>query len=190
MFPQLSREMRLLKIIAWVWLPSALLGGCSDGRIDALLEEIPRGLTSGAPAPAYAARTLAGDSLRLSALQGQVVLLNVWATWCKPCLEEFPTLEALHNEFASAGLRVVGVSIDHEDPAELQRFLDQHAVSYLNLHDKQDRLEKTFGWGRGVPKSVLIDSQGRVAHFWSGGVPPANFAAREALRDTIRALLP
>src|SRR5687768_8953531 len=66
----------------------------------------------GAPAPVYATETLAGDSIALADLRGKVVLLNVWATWCHPCREEIPELQALHAKHRDAGLEVVGVSID------------------------------------------------------------------------------
>ncbi|MGH7462585.1 MAG: TlpA disulfide reductase family protein, partial [Longimicrobiales bacterium] len=71
-----------------------------------------RALQAGDTAPKFAAVTLAGDTVSLSALRGRAVLLNVWATWCIPCRDEMPALETLHRERANDGLRVVSVSID------------------------------------------------------------------------------
>src|SRR5690606_26638926 len=69
-------------------------------------------LAIGAPAPAYAAQRMDGTPIALADLKGEVVMLNVWATWCKPCREEIPALDSLHREFGPRGFRVVGVSID------------------------------------------------------------------------------
>jgi thiol-disulfide isomerase/thioredoxin len=65
------------------------------------------------PAPDYAAAMLDGQGdLSLAALRGEVVLLNTWATWCRPCREEMPLLQQLRQDYGDQGLRVVGVSID------------------------------------------------------------------------------
>src|SRR3970282_2264019 len=80
-------------------------------------------LDVGSRAPRYAAATLAGDSIRLDELRDTIVLVNVWATWCSPCIWEMPALQRLHEALASAGLRVVAVSVDNAafgaDPAQL-----------------------------------------------------------------------
>src|SRR5690554_3942099 len=69
-------------------------------------------LETGARAPAFSARTLDGGTASLDSLRGKVVLLNVWATWCAPCVKEMPALERLHRELAAEGLAVIGVNVD------------------------------------------------------------------------------
>src|SRR5690606_12874969 len=69
-------------------------------------------LETGARAPAFEALTLDGHPATLEQLRGKVVLLNVWATWCAPCVEEMPALERLHRELAPEGLAVIGVNVD------------------------------------------------------------------------------
>ncbi|MBL8947695.1 MAG: TlpA family protein disulfide reductase, partial [Myxococcales bacterium] len=67
---------------------------------------------TGTQAPALVGKTLDGEPFDLASMRGQVVLLNVWATWCQPCREELPELERLHELYASRGFSVVGVSVD------------------------------------------------------------------------------
>jgi hypothetical protein len=74
--------------------------------------------------------------------------------------------------------------------ADLGEFLTENRVIHLNLRDTAGRLQRTFGWSRGVPHSILIDREGRVAHYWSGGLPPDDELVLRALADTIIALLP
>ncbi len=91
----------------------ALLGGGLFGATRLLGDELfPVGV--GSAAPPFAARTLeaAPRTKTLADYRGQVVLLNVWATWCPPCREEMPSIQALHEAYGPAGLKVVAVSID------------------------------------------------------------------------------
>ena len=122
----------------------------------------------GAPAPAYGAPTLAGDTVTLASLRGAPVLLNVWATWCHPCQEEMPDLETIHEEFADRGLRVVGISIDQQrDADEIERFLAEHAIRFMILHDATSTVSHTFRTV-GVPETFLIDADGVLRHRWIG----------------------
>lgn len=181
--PTLRRGGRSLLLLALVAIP-----GCEGPTVQSR-ELLATALAVGMPAPPYEGTTLGGDTLRLEALRGQVVLFNAWATWCHPCIEELPVLQMLHERFEPQGLRMVGVSIDRDEPRELQRFLDSHGVTYINLQDRQWDLSRTFGWGAGVPRSLLIDREGKVALFWIGGVSPENSVAIAFLADTIAALL-
>jgi cytochrome c-type biogenesis protein len=116
----------------------------------------------GSQVPAYAAPTLAGDTVSLASLQGKPVLLNVWATWCPPCRKEMPDLEALHEKYAPAGLQVVGISIDAAGSDEqVRQFLEEYGVSYRILRDPGDRISSIFV-SQGVPVTVLIGADGTV----------------------------
>ena len=120
------------------------------------------------PAPAYGAPTLAGDTVTLASLRGAPVLLNVWATWCHPCQDEMPDLQRLQDEFASRGLRVVGVSIDQaraED--DVRRFMEDYRIDFLVLHDAASTISHTFRTA-GVPETFLIDADGVLRRRWIG----------------------
>ena len=162
-------------------LPLSILAvACSDPG------EAYRPLAAGDPAPAYAAADLSGDTLSLSALRGQAVLLNVWATWCAPCRHEMPGLQALHERYAGRGLRVVGVSVDtrgSDDP--IRRFVDEFGISFTILFDPADAVSRRFRINA-VPETFLIDAQGRIVHHWIGQFEP--LAANSLLR--VEAVLP
>ncbi|MEY4608839.1 MAG: hypothetical protein RL625_1056 [Gemmatimonadota bacterium] len=114
----------------------------------------------GAPVPAYASRSVEGDTATLTDRQGKVVLLNIWATWCKPCREEIPALETLFQRHRADGFEVIGVSIDAPSEAErLRPFVTDLGASYTLWHDPDDRISSTF-LALGVPASYLIDREG------------------------------
>lgn len=125
-------------------------------------QESARAADVGATAPAYAATTLAGDSASLAALRGRAVLLNVWATWCHPCREEIPVLQALHERHAGDGLEVVGVSIDvSSERAAVGEFVQEFAMTYPVWLDPEGRVTNAFP-AVGVPATFLIDREGTV----------------------------
>lgn len=101
----------------------------------------------------------------LSDYDGRPLLINFWATWCPPCVEELPLLDGLHARTAPAGgLQVIGIALD--DPEEVERFLGELPVEfpmYLATPGRVD-LSTTLGNSRSVlPYSVLIDADGRIA---------------------------
>jgi cytochrome c biogenesis protein CcmG, thiol:disulfide interchange protein DsbE len=114
-------------------------------------------------APEYRSVTIHGDSVDLADLRGDVVLLNVWATWCAPCRVEIPELQALHEEHADRGLRVVGVTVDSRNAiADVHAFIEEFGMTYDVWVDPDHRVLDRFG-AAGVPITVLIDREGRVA---------------------------
>lgn len=113
----------------------------------------------GVPAPEMATIDLDGNSHRLSDYRGQVVLLNIWATWCPPCKKEMPELDRLYKERADDGLVVLGLSV--EDP-ELQReFREGLMVSYPLL-TREGNLPETFSTVARYPSNFLIDRDGQL----------------------------
>ncbi len=108
--------------------------------------------------------TLDGDSLRLVDYQGRVVLLNFWATWCAPCREEIPDLSALHAQFQSQGLTVLGVSLDETGIEGVQAFADEFDITYPLAHDARGALAEAVGNVYGLPTTLVIDAKGNVVH--------------------------
>lgn len=114
-------------------------------------------------APDYAAVTLDGDSIALSDLRGEVVLLNVWATWCVPCRVEIPELQALHEAHGAQGLRVIGVTVDSRAASDdVVDFIDELGMTYDIWADPDHRVLNRFR-AAGVPITVLIDRAGQIA---------------------------
>lgn len=129
-------------------------------------------LRTGSPVPAYAAVDMAGDSVRLADFAGEVVVLNLWATWCHPCREEMPSLQALHEAYADQGLHVVGVSIDGRSSADLiPGFLEEVGVTFRILRDPEERVVRSFTT-MGVPETFLIGRDGTLLHRWVGAFDP------------------
>ena len=139
-------------------------------------------------APEYAASTLDGQGdLSLADLRGDVVLLNGWATWCRPCRQEMPLLQQLEQEYGDQGLRVVGVSIDRGDAApKIEQFAADTGVTFTLLHDPKNTFARTFRTS-GVPETMLIGRDGELLYRWKGpleGTPADREIIQAALDGT------
>lgn len=117
----------------------------------------------GQPAPAFTV-TDAQHTVSLSQMRGKVVLLNFWASWCAPCLEELPSLEALHHRMPA--LQVLGVSID-EDTAAYSRFLTAHGVDFPTVVDPAQHANALYGTFR-PPETYVIDQNGVIRRKFIG----------------------
>jgi len=96
----------------------------------------------------------------IAELRGRVVVLNVWAPWCPPCLKEMPSLERLSRQLDSARFAVVGVTVDDQFLAE--EFLRRHGITFPNHIGERDALERRLGV-RAYPETLLIDADGLIA---------------------------
>ncbi len=122
----------------------------------------PRAPALGAAAPAFTAMTLEGEPVTLAALSGSVVVLNVWATWCIPCREEIPQLEALHREYGAQGLKTIGVSIDVAGMgADVRDFATEQGMTYPIWLDPDHQFSLKF-LTVGVPETFVIDRAGVI----------------------------
>jgi len=159
-------------------------GGDSAGASDGAGSAIPANGV-GAVAPAVVSQTLDGDSVSLAALRGSPVLLNVWATWCHPCREEIPVLQALHERYRPRGLRVVGVTVDDEGAtADIRAFATEYGVTYDLWHDPDKRVMARYSV-IGVPTSVLVNRAGRVTWRRTGEVKANDPALAAALEQAL-----
>lgn len=135
-----------------------------------------------ARAPDVQLETLDGDTVRLSDYRGQVVVLNFWATWCPPCRREIPDLMRLQDRFGSRGLRVIGVSVDREGEAVVQRYVDEVGVDYtIGIDDGS--MARAFGGVPALPTTYIIGRGGRIR----GRVP--GLATEAMLASGLRGLL-
>lgn len=139
----------------------------------------------GAPVPAYGAVSLAGDSVSLAGLRGKVVLLNVWATWCHPCRDEIPELQALHERYATRGLELVGVSVDAESADDaIRSFMHDFRMTYPVWRDPGERVSAQFHIV-GVPATFLIDREGVLRWRKTGPIQPGDATLRQALEQAL-----
>ncbi len=110
-----------------------------------------------------------GGRASLKGAQGKVVLLNLWATWCAPCIKELPTLKKLHDSYENQGLKVVTLSVDSLPYAQVEGFVKNKLkleLPILGLDDSGE-LQKIFS-APGLPVTYLITRDGRVTHRFIG----------------------
>ena len=143
---------------------------CAGGDDGASLGARSRPAVVGQPAPDYAIATVAGDSLVVGPGES-LVLLNVWATWCASCKEEFAFMDTLLAKHGPDGLRVVAVSVDAGSVEPVLRVAKQYAVTFEIAHDPDGEVERRFP-ALGVPASYLIGRDGRIVWKHVGVLPP------------------
>jgi len=113
------------------------------------------------PAPAVSFVDLAGNTVSLSEFTGKIVLVNLWATWCEPCLREMPSLERVQSRLGDK-LAVVAISEDHGGSKTVDPFIDKLGLKSVKVYlDPKSAIERAFKV-QGLPTSFLIDREGRV----------------------------
>lgn len=105
--------------------------------------------------------TLDGKPTRLSDLRGKVIVLNFWATWCPPCVEEMPSLDALHATISPQGGMVLGISVDDTEEVYAQ-FLQRLNIRFPNYRDPEKKINLRYGTVM-FPETYIIGKDGRIA---------------------------
>jgi peroxiredoxin len=118
------------------------------------------------PAPDFTLHAADGHNLRLQELRGQVVLVNFWATWCGPCREEMPKLDAIYRKYHGSGFTLLGVSID-DDAGNAMAVAKRLGVSFPVLLDTDKSVSKLYDLAT-MPSTVLIDRDGKVRYLNRG----------------------
>jgi peroxiredoxin len=119
----------------------------------------------GSKAPDFHATTMVPGSKTLkniSDYRGHVVLLNLWATWCGPCKQEMPGIQALHESLGPSGLRIVALSVDEPDMDDaIRAFVAEHKLTFEILHEGSGTIERDYQTS-GVPETFLIGKDGVI----------------------------
>ena len=139
-------------------LASVLCSGCYSGS---------RPPHVGSPAKEFTVAD-SDHSVSLNQYRGQVVLVNFWATWCPPCVEELPSLMMLQERMKGRGIVVVGVSIDVDGDA-YHRFLKLHNINFVTVRDPEQKVASMYGTS-GWPETYIIDRQGVLRRKFVGAV--------------------
>lgn len=134
-----------------------------------LLSLMCAGLAQAAQPVDFTMADLDGRVHKLSDYRGKWVVVNYWATWCPPCLEEIPELEIFHNNNAAGKAVVLGVNMENIGLSELAAFVDEQFISYPILHTKPSR-RSPLGSIRGLPTSFIVSPQGHVVGKRTGTV--------------------
>lgn len=114
------------------------------------------------PAPETGFTDESGKSLTLADLRGKVLLVNLWATWCAPCVEEMPALDALQAKLGGRDFQVLAVSTDRGGAKQVRPFYEKHGLKRLAIYlDPKTALTRALG-AKGLPTSILIDREGKM----------------------------
>ena len=141
----------------------------------------------GSKAPPFTAVTLDSvpRSRSLADYKGQVVLLNVWATWCPPCREEMPSIEKLQHEFGPQGLKIVAVSVDEPGAADkVREFAKELGLTFEILHDPSRAIDAQYqitGW----PETFVIGREGTIRRKVIGAADWNSDANRALIRGLL-----
>ncbi len=115
----------------------------------------------GMPAPDFSFPDLDGQPVSLSDYKGKFVLLNIWATWCGPCVSEMPAMEKLHNKFKNEDFQILAVSIDTQGKKVVAPFMEFHNLSFKALLDTRGTIKRSYRT-TGIPESFIIDKNGII----------------------------
>ena len=127
-------------------------------RVSGSLE--PRIVKVGDTAPKFSIVTDTGKTITPTDFGGKLLVLNFWAAWCPPCVQEVPSLEEFHKELAKDGVVVVGISMDG-NPRLYQQFLDQFQVSFQTARDPSWDISASYGTFQ-IPETYIINTEGKV----------------------------
>ena len=109
-----------------------------------------------------------GQAADMAPYRGKVLLVNLWATWCAPCIKELPSLGSLQQELGGDRFQVVTIAIDERDPAKIEPFLAQHGAANLPVLIDRDRTIEKVAQVIALPTSLLVDRDGKVKAMLTG----------------------
>lgn len=143
--------------------------------------------------PDFTLDSSSGKNIRLEELRGQVVMLNFWATWCGPCRQEMPALEALYSRYGKAGFTILGINVENSKVVskrtEIEKFVNEKNLTFPILYDNEKSvttiLEQQFlGKNMGMPTTVFLDRSGN-ARFLHEAYKPGDEAKYKKMIKTL-----
>jgi len=125
--------------------------------------------TANTPAPDFTLASNQGKNIKLSELSGQVVMINFWASWCGPCRQEMPLLDALYKKYSPLGFTILGVNVE-EDSKPGKKLIRDLKVTFPILYDTSNKASKLYDV-LAMPTTVIIDRNGRIRYVHKGYAP-------------------
>ena len=135
-------------------LALVLVAGCAGNGDDANVEAAAA--TGGLPVD------LAGKDFSLASYEGEVVILDFWATWCPPCKRAMPHLQDIHEEYGDKGIHVVAVATDQQGAQIVRPFIEKNGYTFRVVPDVTQSLNRDFGGIRSIPTTFIIGPDGEV----------------------------
>jgi len=139
-------------------------------------------VATGSVAPSWELRDLQGEAFRSSDLEGKVIVLDFWATWCPPCRKEIPGFIELQEQYGDEGVVVVGVSLDEGGPATVVPFVEETGINYLVVMGDSE-VVKAFGGITSIPTTFIIDRDGQIVERHVG------YTSKKRFEESIKELL-
>lgn len=166
----------LTAILVTIVTTGLLITGCTG-------DSEPSVATVGEAAPNFELQNLDGQSISLSSLKGKPVLINFWATWCKPCVSEMPYIQEIHEERSDTGLMVLAINIG-DSSTEVEEFLQNYNLALPVLLDTKDVVAPKYGI-RYIPTTFFIDKDGIVRNKVIGAFP-----SKAAIESRLNEIMP
>lgn len=141
-------------------------------------------LEIGKTAPDFTLKSLEGPNMKLSEMAGNVVLINFWASWCGPCREEMPLLNALHKKYQALGFTVLGVNVE-EDVNGARSFLSNVPVDFPVLLDSSNQVSKQYKV-IAMPTTVMVDRDGKMRYLHKGYKSGDEAKYRDMVKKLVR----
>ncbi len=160
-------------ILAWLCCAALVFSSTATAAVDA----------SKIPAPDFTLKSNSGKNIKLSELRGQVVMINFWASWCGPCLQEMPLLEQLYKKYQPLGFTLLGVDVE-EDSSDAIKWLKKVKVSFPILFDNENEVSERYHVSA-MPTTVIVDRDGKIRYIHMGYTP----GVEETYQQQVRALL-
>jgi len=171
--PSANTNQKSKLLLGWVVAWSILIALLA--LVAVKLYQVTLGPVSTGGAPAFTLTTFDGQSLSLESLRGHVVVVNFWASWCKPCEQEARDLEAFYRAYKDRGVILIGVDyVDTE--TEARAYLKKFDITYPNGPDLGTRISQAYRI-KGVPETYIVDANGQLVTNIIGPTTTENLAA-------------
>src|SRR5512142_84250 len=163
--------------LVWILFSADKSGTSTSGRIPA-----PQ---VGFLAPDFELKTQTGETVKLSDLRGQAVLINLWATWCPPCRAEMRSIEKVYNEYKDQGFTVLAVNMTYQDDAsKITPFVNEQGLTFPILLDETGKVANAYQM-KSLPSSFFIDRDGMIKEVVIGG-PMAEALLRTRVDEILK----
>ena len=126
--------------------------------------------TLSGPAPGFTLQSLDGQQVSLASLKGKVVMVNFWATWCVPCRQEMPHLQALYERYNSLGFELLAVNVEKDNAAGARKWLEETPVTFPVLFDPNNQVTKLYKV-QTMPSTVMVARDGTMRFIHHGYKP-------------------